>query len=85
MILRLRPPAKALHELLRYYLNERLETLPNIDINIKSGNLLISRFALDEDLSEVFRRQKLSRQDYLLAVQAYKTARQVHPKICVHS
>ncbi|MBK8879380.1 MAG: hypothetical protein IPN74_12760 [Haliscomenobacter sp.] len=52
-----------------------LETLPNIDINIKSGNSLISRFALDEDLSDVFRRQKFSRQDYLIAVQAYKSAR----------
>jgi len=58
----------------------RLETLPNIDINIKSGNSLISRFALDEDLSEVFRRQKFSRQDYLLAVQAYKTARSTQDK-----
>jgi len=58
----------------------RLETLPNIDINIKSGNSLISRFALDEDLSEVFRRQKFSRQDYLLAVQAYKTARRTEDK-----
>ena len=53
----------------------KLETLPNIDINIKTGNSLISRFALDEDLSEVFRKQKFSRQDYLLAVQAYKNAR----------
>ncbi|MCC7503656.1 MAG: restriction endonuclease, partial [Saprospiraceae bacterium] len=48
---------------------EALETLPNIDINIKCGNSLISRFALDEDLSDVFRRQKFSRADYLDAVQ----------------
>lgn len=52
-----------------------LETLPNIDINIKCGNSLVSRFALDEDLSEVFRRQKFSRADYLNAVQAYKQVR----------
>jgi hypothetical protein len=52
-----------------------LQTLPNIDINIKTGNSLISRFALDEDLSDVFRKQKFSRHDYLLAVQAYKEAR----------
>jgi len=52
-----------------------LETLPNIDINIKTGNSLVSRFALDEDLSDVFRKQKFSRRDYLLAVQAYKNAR----------
>ncbi|MBK6996280.1 MAG: hypothetical protein IPH31_15630 [Lewinellaceae bacterium] len=31
---------------------QRLETLPNIDINIKSGNSLVSRFALDEDLKQ---------------------------------
>ncbi len=30
-----------------------LETLPNIDINIKEGNSLISRFSLDENLKEV--------------------------------
>ena len=31
-----------------------LETLPNIDINIKCGNSLLSRFALDQNLSEAF-------------------------------
>jgi len=51
-----------------------LQTLPNIDINIKTGNSLVSRFALDEDLSDVFRKQKFSRQDYLIAVEAYKHA-----------
>ncbi|MBL7808528.1 MAG: Eco57I restriction-modification methylase domain-containing protein [Saprospiraceae bacterium] len=54
---------------------QRLETLPNIDINIKSGNSLVSRFALDEDLSDVFKKQKFSHADYLLAVQAYKNVR----------
>jgi len=54
---------------------QSLETLPNIDINIKSGNSLVSRFALDEDLSEVFRKQKFSHADYLLAVQSYKNVR----------
>jgi len=54
---------------------QRLETLPNIDINIKSGNSLVSRFALDEDLSDVFRKQKFSHADYLLAVQSYKNIR----------
>ena len=51
-----------------------LQTLPNIDINIKCGNSLISRFALDEDLSEVFRKQKFTRQTYLAAVESYKNA-----------
>ncbi|MFT7381118.1 MAG: adenine-specific DNA-methyltransferase [Roseivirga sp.] len=33
-----------------------LETLPNIDINIKCGNSLISRFGLDEDLSGILKK-----------------------------
>ncbi|HQV67775.1 MAG TPA: TaqI-like C-terminal specificity domain-containing protein, partial [Saprospiraceae bacterium] len=49
-----------------------LETLPNIDINIKCGNSLISRFALDVDMSEVFKKKETTVQKYLLAVQAYK-------------
>lgn len=57
-----------------YRMDGSLQTLPNIDINIKTGNSLVSRFALDEDLSDVFRRQKFSRQDYLIAVEAYKRA-----------
>jgi hypothetical protein len=52
----------------------RLETLPNIDINIKAGNSLISRFALDEDLKEVFAKGKIKANDYRLAVAAYKNA-----------
>lgn len=55
--------------------SQALETLPNIDINIKTGNSLVSRFALDEDLSEVFKRQKLRPADYLQAVKNYKTTR----------
>ena len=50
----------------------QLETLPNIDINIKQGNSLLSKFSLKEDLSEVFRKQKFSVSDYQLAVEAYK-------------
>jgi len=53
---------------------QRLETLPNIDINIKTGNSLISRFALEEDLKEVFAKGKIKAQDYRLAVAAYKNA-----------
>ena len=62
-----------------YYTNEskysELETLPNIDINIKCGNSLISRFKLDDDLGEVFRSKKYSHQSYLIAVAAYKSTR----------
>ena len=52
----------------------QLETLPNIDINIKHGNSLLSKYALTEDLSEVFKRQKFGVSDYRLAVEAYKDA-----------
>jgi hypothetical protein len=39
-----------------YYRNEtELETLPNIDINIKCGNSLIARFGLDADLKEALK------------------------------
>lgn len=49
-----------------------LETLPNIDINIKHGNSLLSKYSLTEDLSEVFKKQKFGVADYRLAVEAYK-------------
>jgi adenine-specific DNA-methyltransferase len=49
-----------------------LETLPNIDINIKQGNSLISRFKLDDDLSDVFKKQKFSYKAYRNAVEDYK-------------
>ncbi len=60
-----------------YYTEEsgfsELETLPNIDINIKQGNSLLSKFSLTEDLSDVFRKQKFSLQTYKNAVAAYKS------------
>ncbi|WP_461116002.1 Eco57I restriction-modification methylase domain-containing protein [Spirosoma jeollabukense] len=49
-----------------------LETLPNIDINIKQGNSLLSKFSLTEDLSDVFKKQKFNIQTYKNAVKAYK-------------
>ena len=52
-----------------------LETLPNIDINIKSGNSLVSKYALDEDLSEVFKKQKFGLDIYKDTVAAYKEAK----------
>ncbi len=52
-----------------------LETLPNIDINIKSGNSLVSKYPLDEDLSEVFKKQKFSLDIYKDTVAAYKEAK----------
>jgi hypothetical protein len=51
-----------------------LETLPNIDINIKTGNSLVSRFALDASLEEALRNSKWSITTYQLAVSQYKHA-----------
>jgi adenine-specific DNA-methyltransferase len=51
-----------------------LETLPNIDINIKCGNSLVSRFALDEDLSQALKKSKFSIDAYRLAVDRYRNA-----------
>ncbi|MEQ3664744.1 TaqI-like C-terminal specificity domain-containing protein [Olleya sp.] len=58
-----------------YYTNEnRLQTLPNIDINIKCGNSLISRFNLDDDLKDAFKGKEVnySFKDYKNAVAEYK-------------
>jgi len=61
-----------------YYTKEnRLQTLPNIDINIKCGNSLISRFNLDDDLKDAFRNKKNPKlkytfTDYKNAVAEYK-------------
>lgn len=51
-----------------------LETLPNIDINIKQGNSLISRFPLDADLSKALKSVKYSIDDYRAFVNNYKNA-----------
>ncbi|MBT8243880.1 MAG: hypothetical protein HKP48_03045 [Winogradskyella sp.] len=63
-----------------YYTKENtLHTLPNIDINIKCGNSLISRFNLDDDLKGAFRNKKNPKlkytfTDYKNAVAGYKEA-----------
>ncbi len=51
-----------------------LETLPNIDINIKCGNSLISRFDLDADLSKALKESKWSIDSYRVAVDTYRNA-----------
>src|SRR5690606_12898926 len=53
---------------------KQLETLPNIDINIKQGNSLISRFSLDADLSRALKSIKYSIEDYRSFVRDYKNA-----------
>lgn len=55
-----------------YQSNGELETLPNIDINIKCGNSLISRFALDIDLKGALKKSKISVSDYRTAVSDYR-------------
>lgn len=52
----------------------QLETLPNIDINIRCGNSLISRFALNADLKEALKRSKHSIDSYRDAIKVYRHA-----------
>ena len=51
-----------------------LETLPNIDINIKHGNSLISRFPLDADLKPALKKNSIDIETYQNAVQTYRHA-----------
>ncbi len=51
-----------------------LETLPNIDINIKRGNSLISRFPLDADLGQALKQSRWTIDSYRMAVQTYRNA-----------
>ncbi|MBB6002134.1 Eco57I restriction-modification methylase domain-containing protein [Arcicella rosea] len=53
---------------------KELETLPNIDINIKTGNSLVSKYPLDTDLSKVLRSIKYNINQYRGFVQDYKNA-----------
>lgn len=58
-----------------YYKNEtELETLPNIDINIKCGNSLVSRFAIDADLKQALNKGKWNIDTYRIAVDTYRNA-----------
>ncbi|MEZ5997549.1 MAG: Eco57I restriction-modification methylase domain-containing protein [Hyphomonas sp.] len=65
----------------------QLETLPNIDINIKCGNSLLSRFQLNQNLSDAFNRAKLTVGEYRELVATYKHTkdkaikRQIHDRI----
>ncbi|QGS17812.1 type II restriction endonuclease [Capnocytophaga sp. FDAARGOS_737] len=58
-----------------YYKNAtELETLPNIDINIKNGNSLLSRFPLDTDLKTALKKTKISIAEYKNAFHKYQNA-----------
>ena len=61
-----------------YYTKEsdytELETLPNIDINIKVGNSLLHRFDLGQDISDILRKNGISISAYRKAVSDYKNS-----------
>lgn len=58
-----------------YKENGELETLPNIDINIKCGNSLINRFDIQIDLKDALRKSKLSIPQYKSSVSSYRNAK----------
>jgi len=61
-----------------YYTKESdfkyLETLPNIDINIKSGNSLVNRYSLDADIRKALKQSKWNIESYKFAVKTYQNA-----------
>jgi hypothetical protein len=64
-----------------YYKNAtELETLPNIDINIKCGNSLVSRFDIDADLKKALKRSKWTIESYRIAVDTYRNAQNKEQK-----
>ena len=66
-----------------YYTDEgQLQTLPNIDINIKCGNSLISRFGLDDSLKSAFKNKEINYtiEEYKQAVKDYKTTNSKNKK-----
>jgi adenine-specific DNA-methyltransferase len=52
-----------------------LHTLPNIDINIKLGNSLVSRFKLDGDMSKALKDTSYTIDQYRIRVTEYKNER----------
>lgn len=57
-----------------YKKSNELETLPNIDINIKCGNSLVSRFDIDADLKKALKKSKWTIDSYQIAVDTYRNA-----------
>ncbi|MBL7113550.1 MAG: Eco57I restriction-modification methylase domain-containing protein [Bacteroidales bacterium] len=60
--------------------HRELQTLPNIDINIKCGNSLISRYALDADLKEALKKSRFSIESYRVAIMTYRNAQNKEQK-----
>ncbi len=64
-----------------YYKNkDELETLPNIDINIKCSNSLISRFELDIDIKKALKSSNWTINGYKQAVNTYRNAQNKEQK-----
>jgi hypothetical protein len=57
-----------------------LETLPNIDINIKCGNSLISRYPLDANIKKALKSNDWSIESYRKAVATYRNAKSKEEK-----
>ena len=57
-----------------------LETLPNIDINIKCGNSLISRYSLEADIKSALKSSKWTVDNYREAVMTYRNAQSKEEK-----
>jgi adenine-specific DNA-methyltransferase len=58
----------------------QLETLPNIDINIKCGNSLISRYGLDADIKKALKAKGWTVSSYREAVSTYRNAKSKEEK-----
>ncbi len=54
---------------------KELETLPNIDINIKTGNSLLYRFELDKHWDTIEKENKVDLKEYKKAVIGYKKSK----------
>ncbi|MGA2545784.1 MAG: TaqI-like C-terminal specificity domain-containing protein [Rectinemataceae bacterium] len=57
-----------------------LETLPNIDVNIKRGNSLVARYSLDMDLAAPLKKKGWNVAHWMNAVRAYQNAGTKHEK-----
>lgn len=51
---------------------EHLQTLPNLDINIKQGDSLLSKFKTEDSISQVLANTKIKIKDYKQLVSEYK-------------
>jgi type II restriction/modification system DNA methylase subunit YeeA len=59
---------------------KELETLPNIDINIKQGNSLVSRYGLETSIAKSLRKAGFTIEQYKKLVRDYQSARDAREK-----